>query len=453
MNFIIEKANENDRDAIADVLKEWNMHHALFQESEAIDLSLFFVAKVGNKIVGVAGYTVIEDYKARTRLLAVYPEFQGSGIGKALQDQRLEAMYNDNIKMVQTRTDRSDTVLWYIKHYDYRKVGILKKEFSHGLLDKQYSTVLELDLSSYMRERESQEQYKQNYIDLNDPYPLASYPPLIINVALTGIVPTKTLSPNVPISTDEIVEDAIRVHDAGASIVHIHARDKSGNHTSDAKAYETIITAIRKVRPELICCATTSGRDSQSFEERSEVLHLKGNAKPDMASLTLGSLNFLSGPSINSLETIQRLALLMKEKDIKPELEIFGSGMVNVAKYLERHNLISGEKYFNIILGNLNTASPTINELALISSVLPDKSIWAAGGLGSFQLPMNMSSIAAGGHVRVGLEDNLYYDSQRLKLATNESLVQRVARLSSELQRDIATPAMTRKMLNITEIR
>ena len=124
--------------------------------------------------------------------------------------------------------------------------------------------------------------------------------------------------------------------------------------------------------------ATTSGRGGTSFEKRSEVLHLTGVAKPDMASLTLGSLNFLSGASENSLETVQRLALLMKEKGIKPELEIFDTGMVNVAKYLERHNIIEGTKYFNILLGNLNTASATIKDLAHIYSSLPDDSVWAA---------------------------------------------------------------------------
>ena len=209
-------------------------------------------------------------------------------------------------------------------------------------------------------------------------------------------------------------------------MVHIHARDKNGKMTSDAKYYEKIISGIKKERPNLICCATTSGRDGQSIEERAEVLSLSGNAKPDLASLTLGSLNFLSGASINSIDTVTELAYIMKEKGIKPELEIFDTGMVNLAHYLERHNIISGKKYFNILLGNLNTVGATIKDLAHIYSSLPDNSIWAAAGIGQFQLPMNMASIVAGGHVRVGLEDNIYYDLNKKQLATNVSLVNRI---------------------------
>lgn len=239
------------------------------------------------------------------------------------------------------------------------------------------------------------------------------------------------------------------MHDAGAGIVHLHARDSEGRHTSDAGFYETIVTGIRKARPKLICCVTTSGRKGQSFEARSEVLHLTGDAKPDMASLTLGSLNFLSGPSINSLETIQRLAVLMQEKGIKPELEVFDSGMINVAKYLEHHHIIRGKKYFNILLGNLNTASATLGELAHLYAALPEDSVWAAAGLGSFQLPMNMAAVIAGGHVRVGIEDNIYYDAHRTALAANEQLVTRIVKLAGEIGREIATPSVARTMLDL----
>jgi len=311
-------------------------------------------------------------------------------------------------------------------------------------------TTLEMDLEAFFAQKRSKDAKRQQYILDNDPHPLSPYPPLIINACLTGMIPTKSSSRYVPISIDEIVKDAIDVYDAGARIVHLHARDTEGKPTYHARYYEEMITAIRRERPDIICCVSTSGRDFQEIAQRAEVLYLTGDAKPDMASLTLGSLNFSSGPSINSLNIIQELAMIMKEQNIKPELEVFDSGMVNVAKYLERHEIISGTKYFNILLGNLNTASATIGDLSNISNALPVNSLWAAAGLGHFQLPMNTAAIAAGGHVRVGLEDSIYYDYQQNRLATNTDLVQRIVRISKELQRNIATGNETRSMLGIS---
>lgn len=449
MNFTIECAKPNEFEQILAVLKPWNMHHIPSVEMEMIDFDTFFVAKIDGRIVGVSGYKILDKYHGKTTLLAVFPEFQGSGIGKALQDKRLEAMHDAGIKKVTTNADRSDIILWYKKHYGYKEVGKLKKIASFGLDDKDYWTTLQMDLEAYFQNKESKDIKKRRYIQDNNPYPLAPFPPLIINVCLTGMIPTKSCTRYVPISVDEIVEDAIRVYDAGARIVHLHARDAEGKPAYEARYYEEMITAIRKERPDLVCCTSTSGRNFKSIEQRSEVLHLTGNAKPDMASLTLGSLNFITGPSINSLDMIQELAMIMKEKGIKPEMEVFDSGMVNVAKYLERHEIISGKKYFNILLGNINTAPATIGDLAHLSSTLPDDSVWAAAGLGGFQLPMNTLAIAAGGHVRVGIEDAIYYDYKQTKLTTNEELVKRIVRIAKELQREIATGSETRSILGI----
>jgi 3-keto-5-aminohexanoate cleavage enzyme len=170
-----------------------------------------------------------------------------------------------------------------------------------------------------------------------------------------------------------------------------------------------------------------------------------------MASLTLGSLNFLSGASINSLETIQHLALCMKENGIFPELEIFDSGMISLAKYLQKHGLLPEKNYFNILLGNLNTAQATLADLVHLYSALPENSLWAGTGLGAFQFPMNVASITAGGHVRVGLEDSLYMDANKEIFATNLNLVKRVKHISEQLGRRIATPKETRALLGMKE--
>ena len=449
MNLEIERVNPKDKDAIFEVLKQWNMHHIPSAEMAELDLSCCFVAKMNDNVVGVGGYKMLSETEGKTTLLAIYPEFQGFGIGKQLQEKRLEALYALGAKTVTTNVDRPLTIVWYKKYFCYREIGTLKKLCSFGAENVDHWTTLRMDLDEYFGTKQQRAKEIFEYIQHNDSYPLAEYPPLIINVCLTGMVPTKLSTSLVPLSVNEIIEDAVKVHDAGASIVHIHARDESGIPTPDARYYEKVIMGIRNERPDMICCVTTSGRLWNDFERRSEVLLLKDQAKPDMASLTLGSLNFLSGTSSNSIEMIEQLALLMKEKDIKPELEVFDTGMVNIAKYLERHHLITGKKYFNILLGNINTASATMGSIDSFVKSLPANSIWSVGGLGRFQLPMNVASIVGGGHVRVGIEDSIYYDYNQNRLGSNEELVKRIVRIAKEMQRPIATAQQARRMLGL----
>lgn len=451
MTYTIEQAGPHDRDAILKVMEPWNMHNVPSPEMEELDLSCFFVARMSGQIIGAAGYKIIAADQGKTTLLSVLPDFSGHGIGKALQNARLEAMHNLGVKTVTTNADRSRTIAWYMKHYGYRQVGTLKKICSFGLPDVDHWTTIEMDLETFYRNRDQRLAARQAYVEANDPPPLSPYPPLIINACITGMIPTKLNTPHVPTSPDEIIEDAMRVYDAGARIVHLHARDESGQPSPDTTYYEKIISTLHRERPGLICCATTSGRNWSGFERRSEVLQLTGDAKPDMASLTLGSLNFQTGPSVNPIEVIERLAITMRDNGIKPELEVFDSGMVNLAKYLDRHGLIQGKKYFNILLGNINTAPATIGNLAALYTELPDNSLWAACGLGGFQLPMNVASIVAGGHIRVGLEDTIHYDYARTKLASNEDLVARIVRISEEMQRPIATPQQVRQMLELDQ--
>ena len=449
MNYHIEKARPEDTGAILKVMEAWNMHHVPSLEMEELDLSCFFVARSSGQVIGASGYKILSETRGKTTLLGVFPEFSGVGIGKELQNIRLEAMYKAGVKRVVTNADRPETIVWYKKHFGYREVGRVQKLCPFGLTDVDHWTTLEMDLDEFFRSRGEREAQRRHYIELNDPAPLSSYPPLIINVCLTGMVPTKISTPHVPVSVDEIIEDAVKVHDAGAQIVHLHARDNDNLPTPEISYYEKIISSLHHVRPDLLCCVTTSGRNWSDFERRAEVLYLSGNAKPDMASLTLGSVNFLTGPSVSSISTIERLAMVMKEQRIKPELEVLDSGMVNIAKYLERHDIISGKKYFNIILGNINTAPATIGSLSSLVEALPANSTWAAAGLGHFQLPMNTAAIVAGGHVRVGIEDSIYYDYEREILASNERLVERIVRIAGELQRSLASPHEVRAMLEM----
>jgi 3-keto-5-aminohexanoate cleavage enzyme len=449
MIYTIERASPGDHRTILNIMEHWNMHHVPSAEMEELDLSCFFVARLSDRVAGAAGYKLLSPGEGKTTLLGIRPEFSGMGIGRALQDARLEAMYEAGVRRVLTNADRPETLLWYKKHYGYRQIGTVKKICDFSLSDVDHWSTLEMDLEAYMLSRPAHEAYRKAYIELNDPHPLSPYPPLIINACLTGMIPTKFSNPHVPIHAEEIIEDALRVFDAGARVVHLHARDEQGVPTPNAKQYEKIISAIRKERPGMVCSVSTSGRNGQDFEHRTEVLYLTGQAKPDMASLTLGSLNFYTGPSVNAIGLIERLAMTMKEQDIKPEIEVFDTGMINLAKYLERNNLISGRKYFNLLFGNINTTPATIANLAVMVESLPENSLWAGAGLGQFQLPMNAAAIVAGGHVRAGIEDALYFDYCKSVPATNENLVRRIARIANEMQRPLATVEETRLMMGL----
>ena len=285
--------------------------------------------------------------------------------------------------------------------------------------------------------------------DVDFPHPLEPYAPLIINVALTGVIPTRALTPHVPLSPEEIVADAVLCHDVGAAVVHVHARDREGQPTYDADVFAEIISGIRKERPQLIVCATTSGRRYGELEQRAAVLELEGDAKPDLASLTTGSLNFNDGPSVNSPDVITALAERMLARGIKPELEVLELGMINTAKLLIKKGLVLPPYYFNILLGASHTTAATALNLSAAVAGLPRRSVWSATGLGRFQVPVSMLGIAMGGHVRTGLEDNLYYDYERTRLASNEQCVRRLVRIAAEAGRPVANADEARALLGL----
>ena len=290
---------------------------------------------------------------------------------------------------------------------------------------------------------------KNNRFNTEDPHPLKGYSKLIINAAITGMVSTRKDTPFLPVTVEEIIEDAIRCARAGASILHLHARDANEKPTYKAGIFAKIIEGIRREISEIIICVTTSGRTYNEFEKRSEVLDLDGFVKPDMASLTLGSLNFPAQASINEPAMIIKLAEKMNLKGIKPELEILDTGMINAAKYLCRKGYINPPFYFNVILGSIYSTQARMSDLSYLVSLLPQDAVWAGGGIGIFQLVVNAAAIIMGGHVRVGLEDNIWYDYNKKEVSTNEKSIQRIVRIAGELGRGIATPAEVRGMLGL----
>jgi 3-oxoadipate:acetyl-CoA acetyltransferase len=272
---------------------------------------------------------------------------------------------------------------------------------------------------------------------------------LILNLTPTGMIPTKKMTPHVPITPEEIVADVRRCHEIGITMVHLHARDEQGQPTHRAEIYGKIIAGIRRFAPDLVICVSLSGRSTQDIDKRAEPLLLEGDLKPDMGSLTLSSLNFPSQASINSPETVKELASRMMKLGILPELEIFDLGMVNYAKYLIEKRLLAPPFYANLFLGNVAGAQLDLAHAGLMVRDLPADTLWSFGGIGDAQLGANTLAIATGGGVRVGLEDSIFYDSERAVLATNEHLVKRIHRLAHEFKRPVMKPAALRDLLGL----
>ncbi len=268
---------------------------------------------------------------------------------------------------------------------------------------------------------------------------------LVISAAITGIVPKKAQTPYVPISVDEIVSCVCRVRDAGASIVHVHARDSQEDPVSNAGAYIELVTGIREACPDILISVSLSGRRETNIHRRAAALE----SKPDMASLTLGSMNFQKETSVNSPEAIVYLAKRIREANAVPELEVFEPGFINYALYLTHKGILGPPFYFNLLLGSLGTSPLDPILLGHMVKTLPSQSVWAVGGIGRCQLDANVMGIAAGGHVRVGLEDNIHFDRQRLQLADNAHFVERIVRIGREMGRDPASPEETRNILGM----
>ncbi|MFC1876990.1 3-keto-5-aminohexanoate cleavage protein [Thermodesulfobacteriota bacterium] len=272
----------------------------------------------------------------------------------------------------------------------------------------------------------------------------------VLNFTPSGMIPTKAMTAYVPVTPEEVVAQVLEAAELGANMVHLHARDRETETPAYQKEiYAEIISGIRKENKELVLGVSTSGRDFAEFHRRSEVLELTGEIKPDFGSLTLSSLNFNKQASINEPQMIMALAHKMKENGIRPELEAFDLGMINYAKYLIKKKLLNPPYYINLILGNIACAQANMMNLGLMINELPARSIWAAGGIGNSQLKMNAMALIAGGSVRVGLEDNIWFDEERTTLATNRMLIERIVDIAMHLGFKPYTHSESRSVLGL----
>jgi uncharacterized protein (DUF849 family) len=261
----------------------------------------------------------------------------------------------------------------------------------------------------------------------------------IINFTPTGTQPTKENS-LAPLELNEIIEEVHQAYEIGISITHIHARDpETFSNTYKKEIYGQIIQGIRKYCPELLVCASLTGRNFPEFSQRTEVLE----CLPDMGSLTMSSLNFPSGTSTNQPEMILNLISKMGEYGVQPEIECFDSGMVNYTKYLISKNILKPPFYMNVILGNIYNAQSDLSSLAAIKSAIPHNVTTCIGGIGNQQLKSNIIGLLEFDGIRIGLEDNLYYKG-KIK-ATNIELLKRAYRIMDELEMECMSSKELRK--------
>ncbi|HET8523988.1 MAG TPA: 3-keto-5-aminohexanoate cleavage protein [Thermomicrobiales bacterium] len=270
--------------------------------------------------------------------------------------------------------------------------------------------------------------------------------PLIISAALVGSWPTKAQNPAVPITEEEIAESAVECWRAGAAIVHIHVRNDEGRVTCDPARYAKVRDLITAQNCDVIINMSTGGGAGQTTDEqRMEPVTLS----PEIASFDCGSVNFGKGVFINSPSFLDELAAKMDQYGVLPEIECFEAGHVANALRLIDENKLKSHYWFQFVLGVRGGAPGTVPQLVHLIGMLPQGAHWSVCGIGRAQLPLGITAMAMGGHVRTGLEDNLYYHKGQLA-ASNAQLVERLVRIAGELGRPVASPADAREILGLS---
>lgn len=269
---------------------------------------------------------------------------------------------------------------------------------------------------------------------------------LIITAAICGAEVTKRDNPNLPITADELAEEAQKAEEAGASIIHLHVRDKNGKPTQDKEIFKKAINKMNDLDLKAIIQPSTGGAAGMSWQERIQPVYLK----PEMATLDCGTTNFVDDVFINDLPLMRNFAKEMKKLDILPELECFEVGHIYNALKLKKEGLLDKHLHFDLVLGVPGAIPASVKNLLFMVEHLPKQATWTVAGIGRYQLELAYHAIIMGGHVRVGFEDNIYYKKGELAVS-NAQLVKRVVRLANEYGREVANPGETRKILKIEQ--
>jgi 3-keto-5-aminohexanoate cleavage enzyme len=267
---------------------------------------------------------------------------------------------------------------------------------------------------------------------------------LIITVALDGAEVTREQNPHLPVMPAELAGAAARCRAAGAAMVHVHGRLPDGTPTQDQAVYAEILSAVRAAT-DIIVQVSTGGAVGMSAEERIQPVLLQ----PEMASLTGGTVNFGQGVFWNPPDLMEHFARTMAEQGVVPEIEAFDLGHIDNALALVRKGILKLPLHFDFVMGVPGGIAPTIRNLLHMAESIPAECTWSVAGIGRAQLPLANVAILLGGHVRVGLEDNIYYTKG--VLASNEMLVERIVRLAAELGRPVAAPDEARRILRLAD--
>lgn len=270
---------------------------------------------------------------------------------------------------------------------------------------------------------------------------------LIITAAICGAEVTKENNPAVPYTVEEIGREAEAAYKAGASIIHLHVRYDDGTPTQDRERFRVCMEEIRRRCPDVIIQPSTGGAVGMSNAERLQPVDLV----PELATLDCGTCNF-GGDDIfvNTENTIKEFGEKMIKLGVKPEVEVFDKGMIDMAIRLQKKGYINAPMHFNFVMGVNGGISAEARDFVFMKESIPAGSTYTVAGIGRNEFSLAALSIISGGHVRVGFEDNVYI-SKGVLAKSNAELVEKVVRLAKEFGREIATPDEARKILGIKE--
>lgn len=272
----------------------------------------------------------------------------------------------------------------------------------------------------------------------------------IITVATTGAWPKKENNPNVPLTPKEIADDVYECYKAGAAICHLHMRDEAGNGTMDKEKFEETVRLI-KAKPDcdIIINCTTSGALEATDEIRQA--HLK-TIRPELASYDCGSMNWMhAGLFINHPKFLEELGKTMLENDVKPEIEIFDAGMIYNSFYYVKKGILKQPCHYQFVLGAAGGSAATVENLIYLKNLIPKEATWGALGIGHQHVPIMLATVAMGGHLRVGMEDNVMW-SKDVLADSNAQLVTRAADIVKIAGKEVATPEDARNILGLSRV-
>lgn len=273
----------------------------------------------------------------------------------------------------------------------------------------------------------------------------------IISCAMTGTGTPKSKNVNLPTTPEEIAEDVYRVWKAGAAIVHLHMREDNQMPTMDADRFRETIRLIRAKKDcdVIINCTSSGSAGLLPPEKRME--HFETIPEIEIGSFDAGTINWdCSGVFLNDPGFLVKLAECYERNQVKPEIELFDSGMIANMNYYIKNGVLKGPIWCQLVMNVLGGAPGTVENLVHLVKQLPEGAMWSCTGIGTSHVPLMFAALALGGHLRVGLEDNLYY--ARGEKATNEMLVQRAVRVVKEFGNKPATPAEAREMLGLPRL-